>query len=314
MKIVLPDKINISDAHKDKIRKLGAEVFDDLPDTDELKKRIADAEIITASYVDITPDVVDAAPNLKYIVVPAVGYEWVDTNYAASKGITTLNCPTFNSQAVAEHAMTLLMAANRNLITGIDELRAGKWNPQTLVGYELENKKLGLIGYGNVGKRIEKIATALGMNVSYVNSKSLPDEVDKLLSNSDFVIICAPLNDGTRNLVDEHRLKLLKQTAILVNVGRGAVIDQNALIEVLKNKKIRGAGLDVFDGEPLTGVPSDTIVELATLPNVVATPHIAYNTEEINDKQGEEILVNLQSCIAGEPINVVVQSEKEVSK
>jgi phosphoglycerate dehydrogenase-like enzyme len=108
-------------------------------------------------------------------------------------------------------------------------------------------------------------------------------------------------------LIDERRLNLLKKTAILVNVGRGAVTDQNVLIELLKNKKIRGAGLDVFDGEPLTGIPSDTIVELAKLPNVVATPHIAYNTEEINDKQGAEILVNLQSCIAGEPVNVVKQ-------
>lgn len=307
MKIVLPDKINISNDFKVKIKELGAEIFEDLPDEDELKKRISDAEIITASYVDITSDVIDAAPNLKYIVVPAVGYEWVDTKYAASKGITTLNCPTFNSQAVAEHAMTLLMAANRNLIRGIDELRAGKWSPQTLIGYELGNKKLGLIGYGNVGTRIQKIATALGMSVSYVNSKSTSDEVDELLSNSDFVIICAPLNDGTRNLVDEHRLKLLKQTTVLVNVGRGAVVDQKALTELLENKKIRGAGLDVFDDEPLTGVPSDTIVELAKLSNVVATPHIAYNTEEINDKQGAEILANLQSCIAGKPVNVVMQ-------
>jgi phosphoglycerate dehydrogenase-like enzyme len=307
MKIVLPDKINISDDYKDKIRELGAEVFDDLPDEAELKKRIIDAEIITASYVDITPAVIDAAPKLKYIVVPAVGYEWVDTEYAASKGITTLNCPTYNSQAVAEHAMTLLMAANRNLITGIDELRAGKWSSQTLVGYELGDKKLGLIGYGNVGTRVEKIATALGMSVSYVNSKSTPDEVDALVSSSDFLIICAPLTNSTKNLIDERRLNLLKKTAILVNVGRGAVTDQNVLIELLKNKKIRGAGLDVFDGEPLTGIPSDTIVELAKLPNVVATPHIAYNTEEINDKQGAEILVNLQSCIAGEPVNVVKQ-------
>src|SRR4051812_44630280 len=103
MNIVLPDKINISNEYKEKIRRLGAEVFDDLPDVTELKKRIAEAEIITASYVDITREIIDAAPNLKYIIVPAVGYEWVDTDYAATKGISTLNCPTFNSQAVAEH-------------------------------------------------------------------------------------------------------------------------------------------------------------------------------------------------------------------
>lgn len=308
MNIVLPDKINISDKYKNKIRELGAEVFDDLPDANELKYRIKEAEMITASYVDITPDVIEGASKLKYIVVPAVGSEWVDIEYAASKGITTLNCPTFNSQAVAEHAISLLMALNRNLITGVDELRAAKWNPQMFVGHELGGKKLGLLGYGNVGTRIEKIATALGMSVSHVNSKSTANEVDALISNSDFVIICAPLNDNTRNLVDERRLNLLKSTAVLVNVGRGAIIEQPALIQTLKNKKIRGAGLDVFDDEPLTGEPNGAIVELANLPNVIATPHIAYNTEEINDKQGAEILANLQSCIEGKPINVVKQA------
>lgn len=305
MNIVLPDKINISDEYKSKIKDLGATVYNDLPDESELKKRIADAEVITASYVDITREVIDAAPKLKYIVVPAVGYEWVDTKYAASKGITTLNCPTFNSQAVAEHAMALLMAVNRNLISGVDELRAGHWGPQQMVGYEIESKQLGLIGYGNVGTRIEKIATALGMKVSYINSKSSQTDIDKLIMSSDFVLICAPLNDGTKNLVDERRLNLMKKSAVLINVGRGAVVEQKALIKILKSKKIRGAGLDVFDGEPLTGIPNDEIIEIANLPNVIATPHVAYNTEEINDKQGAEILENLRSCIESRPINVV---------
>ena len=309
MKIILLDKINISVKYKNKIKELGAEVFEDLPDINELKKRITHAEVITASYVEITPEVIDAAPNLKYIVVPAVGYEWVDTNYAASKGITTLNCPTFNSQAVAEHAMALLMAVNRNLIKASEELKLGKWSPQELIGCELGGKRVGLIGYGNVGKRIEKIATALGMIVDYVNSKSKSESLDAVMSDSDFVIMCAPLNDSTRNLIDERRLRLMKQSAILINVGRGAVLNQNALFELLRNNKIRGAGLDVFDGEPLAGIPSDTIVELANLPNIIATPHIAYNTEEINEKQGAEILANLQSCLAGKPINVIKHAD-----
>lgn len=305
MNIVLPDKINISEDFKNQIRELEATVFDDRPDKEELKSRIKDAEVITASYVEITPEIIDAAPNLKYIVVPAVGYEWVDVDYAAQKGITTLNCPTFNSQAVAEFAIGLLMAANRNFITGIDELRAKKWNPQTLVGYELSGKKLGLVGYGNIGQRVEKLATALGLVVDHVNSKSTDDEVDALLQKSDYVIVCVPLSNATRGLIGARRLGLLKQTAIIVNVGRGAVIDQDALIAVLKDKKIRGAGLDVYDGEPLTGVPSDAIVEIAHLPNVIATPHMAYNTEEMKDKQGAELVANLQSCIAGDPKHVV---------
>lgn len=307
MKIIIPDKLDVADHYKNEIRNLGGEVFDDLPDVAELKNRFKDAEIITANYVDITPDIIDAAPNLKYIIVPANGWEWVDADYAATKGITTLNAPTHSSQAVAEHAISLLLAANRNIVAGSTELRSGKWNPQELVGYELAGKKLGLIGYGNVGTRIEKIAAALGLEVAYTNSKSTSEGIDNLLSSSDYIIICAPLTDSTRNLIDERRLNLLKSTAILVNVGRGAIINQKDLIQTLKAKKIRGAGIDVFDGEPLTGTPSAEIVELASLPNVVATPHIAYNTAEIHDKQGAEILVDIQSCLDGRPINVVKQ-------
>jgi phosphoglycerate dehydrogenase-like enzyme len=307
MKIVIPDKLDISEQYKNEIRNLGGEVFDDLPDVAELKNRVKDAEIITANYVDITPDIIDAAPNLKYIIVPANGWEWVDADYAATKGITTLNAPTHSSQGVAEHAISLILATNRNIVAGSTELRSGKWSPQELVGYELAGKKLGLIGYGNVGTRIEKITAALGLEVTYTNSKSTSEDIDNLLSSSDFIIICAPLTDSTRNLIDERRLNLLKPTAILVNVGRGAIINQKALTETLKAKKIRGAGIDVFDGEPLTGTPSAEIVELASLPNVVATPHIAYNTTEIHDKQGAEILVDIKSCLDGRPINVVKQ-------
>ncbi len=308
MKIVLPDKINIPDTYKDEMRNLGAELYEDLPDEAELKHRIADAEVITANYVDITPEVIDAAPKLKYIIVPAVGYEWVDVDYAASKGITTLNCPTFNSQAVAEHAMSLLMAVNRNLGRGMDELRAGKWHPQAFVGYELAGKHLGLVGYGNIGTRIEQLATVLGMHVSYVNSRSTADEIDELMRSADFVVICAPLTEATHHLIDERRLRLMKPTAVLVNVGRGAIVDQGALMEVLKAGHIRG-GLDVFDGEPLTGTPNETLVELASLPNVIATPHIAYNTVEMQDKQGAELLGNIKSCIEGAPIHVVRRAD-----
>lgn len=309
MNIVFPDKISLSKEYIDRIKALGVQLFDDLPEVDELKSRIKDAEIITAGYIDVTPEIIDSAPRLKYIIVPAVGYEWVDVEYAAQKGVTTLNCPTYNSQAVAEHAIALLMAVNRSLVMGVDEIRSGVWNSHSLnSGVELTGKQLGLIGHGNVGKRIEKIVTSLGMSVRFVDSRSTNNEIDELVASSDFVCICAPLNDGTRHLVNKRRLESMKPSAILVNVGRGAIVDQAALIDVLKTRKIRGAGLDVFDGEPLTGTPSDEIVSIAKLPNVIATPHIAYNTLEIQDKQGDELLQNIKSCIDGKPINTVKQA------
>ncbi|MBX6334753.1 hypothetical protein IRY61_05470 [Candidatus Saccharibacteria bacterium] len=285
---------------------LGATVYDDTPSSeDEIIGRIRDAEVITANYIDITPNIIDQAKNLKYIIVPAVGFEWVDSAYAASKNIKVLNCPSYNSHAVAEHAIALLFAVSRRICEANTSLRNGAWQPQTLKGNEVWGKKLGLIGYGRVGKQIAKIAAGLGMSVSYVNSSSSPGDLDQLLINSDVIITCLPLNEETRQLIDQRRLMLLQPHAILINVGRGATIDQNALLRMLQEKRIKGAGLDVFDNEPLAGVPSEEIVAIANLPNVVATPHMAYNTEEAVNRLGQELIDNLKSCINNQPINVV---------
>lgn len=306
MKVVIPDPIELPEKAKQRLRSSGALLYDDMPkDVAELVNRIKDAEIIKANYVDVTSEIIDGVPSLKYIIVPAVGYEWIDIAYAASKGIKVLNCPTFNSEAVAEHALTLLLAANRKLIAATESLEAGKWEHEPLIGMELFGKKLGLIGYGNIGRRIEQLVSGFDMQVSYVNSKSSHDGIDRLLRESDVVCLCAPLNENTKHLVDKRRLGLLKKTAILVNVGRGAVIEQPALLEVLLAGRLAAAGLDVFEGEPLTGRPNDEIIALARLPNVVATPHIAYNTYETAAKLGKEIYDDIQSCLTGKPVNVV---------
>jgi phosphoglycerate dehydrogenase-like enzyme len=304
MKIVIPDRIDILAADKQVLKDLGAKLYDDVPETTELIERIKDAEIITANYVDITKEVIDGAPNLKYIAVPAVGYEWVDTAYAAERGIRVLNCPTYNSQAVAEHAIALLFVAARNIPAATASLQNGEWNHAMFVGTEVSGKKLAIIGHGNIGKRVESMAQGLGMETGYVDSKTSPEAIDQLLGDCDFVIIAAPLTEQTRHLVDARRLELLKLGAILVNVGRGAIVEQKALLAALDAGKI-SVGLDVYEGEPLTGKPSEKIVELAKLPNVVATPHMAYNTTGTQARLGPEIIADIRSCLDGQPINVV---------
>jgi phosphoglycerate dehydrogenase-like enzyme len=145
------------------------------------------------------------------------------------------------------------------------------------------------------------------MTVLHVNSTSSAQEVDEVIRWADIVCLCTALRDETRHLIDGRRLAMMSKTAILINVARGAVVDQGALYEVLLGGNIRGAGLDVFEDEPTgEGAPRD-IVRLATLPNVVATPHIAYNTQETVARLGEELIMNLQSCLAGSPQNVVAR-------
>jgi phosphoglycerate dehydrogenase-like enzyme len=306
MNIVITDKIDIDAQATEKIRQLPATVFEDTPKSDEeIIERVKDAEIITANYIDITPKIIDACTKLKYIIVPAVGYEWVDYKYAASKGVRVINSPTHNSLAVAEHAFALLFAVIRNIYPAQSSLQAGTWQSRNFRGIELHGKKLGLVGYGNIGKNIESMAKGLGMDCSYVNSKSTSEDLDTLLSSSDVVILCVPLNDATRGLIDARRLALLKPTAYLVNVARGAIVDQDALLGALRESKIAGAALDVFVDEPLAGVPSEQIVELAKLPNVVATPHIGYNTEETTFRLGEEIYSSIVACVNEQPVNIV---------
>ena len=306
MKIVFPDRIDFDDAAKAKIKELGITTYDDTP-TDEavIIERIREAELISANFIDISRSTIDAAPNLRFIISSAVGYNHIDYKYAATKGIRVLNCPTQNAEAVAEYAIALIFALSRKIVEASADLRNGGWNGLDMLGTELSRKKLGLVGYGQIGKLIEQKVAGLNMSVSYVNSTASDQELDRLLKDSDIVCLCLALNDSTRHLIDQRRLRLLRPHALLINVARGPVIDQAALLKVLKEATFRGAGLDVYENEPASGaVPSD-ILELANLPNVVATPHIAYNTEETITRLGEELFKNVESCLNGDPVNVV---------
>ncbi len=306
MNIVFPDRIDIPDAAKQKFKGAGVVLYDDLPSSEaEVVKRIADAEIITANYIDMPKSVIDAAEKLKYILVPAVGYEWVDYKYAASKGVKVLNSPTHNSMAVAEHAIGLLFALKRQLVDASISLREGNWDHRSFRGTEIHGRTIGLVGYGRIGKLVGSMAHGLGMTVRYVNSRSSSDDIDNLLRGSDVVCLCLPANGSTKHLLNRERLALLRPDAVVINVGRGATIDQIAMVEALRNRAFAGAALDVFDGEPLSGKPAQAIVDLANMPNVIATPHMGYNTEETSIRLGEELWENLESCLSGTPINLV---------
>lgn len=308
MKIVIPDHIwGIPEKYWDELRAMGAEVYtDSVANQDEAIARIKDAEIITVNYFKGDSRLIDAAPNLKYMIAPAVGYDWIDTSYAASKGITVVNCPTFVPLPVAEHAMALLLALAKRLPEARTDMQSGLWDPNKYINFELAGKKLGLLGYGNIGKNIERMAIGFSMTVSHTNSKSTPEEIDRIFQTSDVVCLCLPLTSETRGMVDRRRLNMLKESAYLINVARGPIIDQAALLDVLSTKQFAGAGLDVFNGEPSANKElSEQIRELLSLPNVVATPHSAFNTPEALDRKGAEIVANIRACINGVPINAV---------
>lgn len=310
MKIVIPDRIDLIPKHFDIIRSLGSvTVYNDIPKSEnEIIRRVRDAEIITANWFKVNRKIIDGAKKLRFIVIPAVGYEWVDVKYATRKGIKVLNCPTHNSASVANLTVGFILAITRKIKAANRSIENGQWIRMPYGGIELEGKTLGLIGYGNIGKRVGTIAKSLGMKIRYANSKTPGAEIDRIIRESDIISLHMPLTDKTRRMIDGRRIGMMKRSAYLINVSRGGIIDQEALLKALKSRQIAGAALDVFENEPFketkTGVPKE-IVRLAGMANVITTPHIAYYTKEMYIRMGDEIIADIRSCIKNRPINVV---------
>lgn len=308
MKIVIADQIVLDPQIIEKIKEIGElTIYTDVPkDKEEIMKRVQDADIITARWTDITEEIIDKAPpHLKYIIIPAVGYDWIDVAAAAKKGIHILNCPTYNTSAVANFTIGAIFAVTRQILRANKDLQSNNWNPMRYVGMELENKKLGLIGHGHIAQKVGLLAEKLGMLVTYTDSKTTAEEIDKLLAQSDIVSLHVPLTNSTRHLLDERRLRLMKKESYLINTARGAVIDQKALIKLLEEGHFAGVALDVFEGEPFSNTPSEEVVKLAQMDRVLATPHTAFDTKETQERLGAELLANIKSCVEGNPINVV---------
>jgi D-3-phosphoglycerate dehydrogenase len=280
-------------------------IYDDcVNDPNIIIERIKDTEIVTANFIDLTSEIIKASPKLRYIISPAKGYDWIDVKTASERDVKVLNCPTYNAQAVAEHAIGLMFAVQRKIVNAHNAILDGKY-PRDIVGTEISGKTLVTIGHGQIGKRIIKMSEGLGMKTLYVDSTTCPEEIDKLISQADVLVLCLPLNEKTKGIVDERRISLLKTSAVVINVARGLVVDSENLYKCLKENKIAGAGIDVFPKDETITQASEDIINFAKLPNVVATSHIAFNTKEAADRLGVELIEDIESCIKGKPINIV---------
>ena len=249
-----------------------------------------------------------AAPNLKLIQLLSAGYDAVDLNAARRAKVPVANNGGANAISVAEHAMMLMLTVARKVVWQHASVAGGRWrgNGPPLTMYELYDKTLGIVGLGNIGKKVARRAKAFGMNVEYYDVKRLSeDEEDalgvkfrllrELMRRSDFVSLHTPLNEATRHLIGAAELALMKPSAIIVNTSRGPVIDERALHETLAAHKIFGAGLDVFDQEP---PPSNN--PLFNLDNVVLTAHFAGPTSDNHTARFRNAFDNAQRMARGE--------------
>jgi D-3-phosphoglycerate dehydrogenase len=241
--------------------------------------------IIVRSRTKITKRVIDAAPNVKIIARVGVGLDNIDTEYAESKGIKVLNAAEAAMNAVSELVIGYMIALSRNIPKADDGLKKGKWLKKDLVGSELRGKYLGIIGVGNIGRNVGRIAKCLRMNLigfdifpinqDYVREVSMiKTDLKALLENSDFVTCHVPLTEKTKHLINSETLSYMKPTSFLINTSRGEIIDEKSLFTALTEKRIAGAALDVFEVEPPTNS------ELLNLPNMICSPHIAAQTKE----------------------------------
>jgi glyoxylate reductase len=295
-----------------------AEVWSDYvsPPKNVIIQKAAEVDALVSLLSDrIDREVFGVAKNLKIVAQFAVGYDNIDVKEATKRGICVTNTPGVLTETTADFAWALLMTVARRVVEADNYVRSGKWkvgwHPRLLLGRDVYGATIGIVGLGRIGAAVARRARGFGMRVLYFDVIRRPNlekkleveytKFDDLLMESDFVTVHVPLLKTTYHLIGEDKLKLMKKTAFLVNNSRGQVVDEKALYEALKNKQIAGAGLDVFEQEPL---PADS--PLLEFDNVVVAPHISSGGYETRSKMAEMVAENLVSFFEGDiPPNLV---------
>lgn len=260
--------------------------------------------LIVRSSTKVTADVLEAGVNLKVVGRAGMGVDNIDVTAATMRGIVVMNTPGANSMATAEHTMALMMAVSRHVAQSYASMRAGEWRRSDFVGTQLYGKVLGIIGFGRIGRLVAERALAFGMEVlaydPYISEEVgrqanvLLVELDELLAKSDYVTLHTALSPETTNLINADTIRQMKDGAIIVNVARGKLIDEPALVEALQNGKLRAAALDVFVKEP-----PDPDNPLFSLHNVVHTPHLGASTHEAQHDVAVQIVDQVLSALRG---------------
>jgi glyoxylate reductase len=280
------------------------------PSKKEIIRNVEDKEgLLCSLYESIDREIISAASNLKVISSYSVGYDHIDVQAATERGICVTYTPDVLTETTADLAFGLMLSTARRIAEGDSLVRRGKWSKNWqydfMLGGDVHGKTLGIIGMGRIGMAVARRSRCFDMKVLYHNRNRLPAErevelsaeyrsLDDLLSESDFVSIHLPLTSETRHLIDEKRLKLMKATSYLINTARGPVVDEKALVKALKYKWIAGAGVDVFEKEPVSRGS-----ELLRMRNVILAPHIGSASIETRRKMAEVAALNLLNVLNG---------------
>lgn len=302
-----------SDTPIDILKELGEVTIYDSTTEDELIERISDADVIVLNKVKITKQAIKSCKNLKLICVFATGYDQIDISAAKEFGVAVCNVPAYSTESVTLFTVATVLS----LITKLSEYssfvkdgsytRSGCANSLVPVYHEIYGKTWGIIGYGNIGRAVGRVATALGAKL-IVNKRVPTDDaecvdIDELCRRSDIITVHCPLNDTTRGLIDKDRIELMKKDVIIVNEARGAVLCEKDIAEAVKSGRIGAFGSDVYSIEPFP--EEHPFTQIKDFSNVILTPHAAWGSYESRVRCINVVKENIKSFLSGEKKNRV---------
>ena len=314
MKIILTDAKTVTqgDLSLEPLKEFGEVIVYELTDYDDIAERVRDADAIICNKTPLNAETLRLASRLKYIGLFATGYNNIDTEYCDKAGITVCNAGSYSSDAVCQHTFALILECMNRVGDYSSFVSEGNWkNSETFSPFvfplsELAGKTLGIVGYGNIGKAVGKVAEAFNMNV--LAFKRNPDrncevtfaDFDTVLRKSDIVTVHCPLNESSYRMFDEEAFSKMKDGAIFINTARGAIMDETALKNALESGKLAYAGIDVLEIEPM-----DNNCPICGEKNCFITPHIAWAPMETRERLMDIVCDNLRNFSAGAPKNVV---------
>lgn len=309
-------------------------VFTDEPLRGANAAEFADADIVsTFIYSTLDREVLHLFPSLKLVATRSTGFDHIDIDYCASREIVVTNVPNYGDSTVAEHVFALLLTISHRIPEAVSRARDGHFSPEGLQGFDLEGKILGVVGVGSIGRHVIRIAKGFGMDVVACDVKLDTDlamklgfrfaPFEKLISESDVITLHVPATAETRHLISDEQFNRMKDGVVLINTARGNLINTRALISALRLGKVAAAGLDVLPDEPLIREEAELICSifcenhdlrnlvanhiLLSTPNVIVTPHSAFNTREAVHRIVETTVQNIALFFEKSPQNVVVK-------
>ena len=314
MRIVFPEGAEFVDdpAELEPLRKLGTLTLRPGAPRDkaDLIDRCRDAEAVFLDYSLMDAEVLRALPALRFICFLGIGYRnHIDVAEATRRGVTVAYTPDYGATSVAEHALGLILALTRHIATGFVSMRAGRWEPGSFKGVELRDKTLGLVGLGPIGLEMARLGAGIGMRVLAWTRRASPERarhgltfvpLEELFTRADVVSVHLSYNPETEGLVSRQLLGRMRPDAYFVNTARARVVDNAALADLLRARKIAGAALDVHEEEP---PPAGYV--FGALPNVLVTPHIGYNTREAASNMLRIAIATLEAFVRGESLHAV---------